>query len=108
MERFVTVRIESEKSKLKRMSADDRREFIKWMFDNIDSIDTKVGRWNIAKSLTNKFTEETGMRINVEWINALLKYGIAKFSDDTYGFEKDIRYTVDDVCEHPTLFRNVK
>ena len=93
---------------LKRMNAIDRHRFIDFLFDNYDDFDHTAARWNLAKEITTRYREETNQCLNVEWVACLLKYGICQYEDKNYGFEKDIKYTVDDLCRNPSLIRLIK
>ena len=54
------------------------------------------------------FKEENDLQLSVEWVNMLFKFGICKYTDGTYGFQEDVSYTIDDVCENPTIYRSKK
>lgn len=118
MEQITTVKAEKKvaarfsdyvaKSKLKRMNGDDRFAFIEWMFDHLEEVKSNKTRWATAKELTKMYKEEHPVQLNVEWVSTLLKCGILKYEDGTYGFEKeDMDYTVMEVCENPTLLKTL-
>ena len=92
----------------KHMSYIERKEFIEYLFKFYDTFDLAKSRWNLSKEITERYREETKQPLNIEWVAALLKYGICQYEDGTYGFEKDIGYTVDDLCRNPMLMRKVK
>ena len=47
-------------------------------------------------------------KLSVEWVNLLFKFGICKYEDGTYDFEKeDMLYTVMEVCENPILLKTL-
>ena len=48
------------------------------------------------------------MKLSLEWVVGLIKYGIVKYEDNTYGFEEKISYTINELCEHPKLIRMIK
>ena len=98
-----------DKPKLKRMNEDDRLAFIDWMFEHFRDVDMTKSSSRIAIELTDLYKAQHPMLLNHNWVNNLLRSGIYKLSDGTYGFErKDVTYTVKEICRNPSLFRNIK
>lgn len=96
-----------DKPALKKMSYDDRLEFIDWLFDNYEIFDFSKSVYNVSKHITETYREETHMKLSLEWVVGLIKYGIVKYEDGSYGFEKSIPYTLNELCEHPKLVRQI-
>lgn len=95
--------------RLKRMNKQDRLDFVDWMFDHSDKFQSGKTPRSKAKLITENYKTETSMLLNPDWVNNLLRAGICKLSDGTYGFEReDIPYSIEQVCEHPTLFKNIE
>lgn len=94
--------------KPRRMTPRDRHEFIDWMFDNFNSFDMSKTRWNLAKEIVEKFRGFKNLQLSVDWVNVLLKMKICKYEDGTYGFKADCPFTVDDVCQTPSIIRYQK
>ena len=94
-----------DKPSLKKMTFDDRLEFIDWLFDNYENFDFSKSVYNVSKCITERYREEMQMKLSIEWVTGLIKSGIIKYEDGSYGFEKDIPYTLSDLCEHPKLVR---
>lgn len=95
--------------KLKRMNKQDRLDFIDWMFEHLKEMEEKVSLRTMAKKLSDLYRDEHHMLLNPDWVNNLLRAEICKLSDGTYNFErKDIPYSIEQVCERPTLFKNIK
>ena len=110
-EKVVVARFsdKSERSKFRRMNKQDRLDFINWLFDHLDDVDQSQTRWKVAKELTKLYKEEHSFQLNVDWVNALLKCGIVKYGDGTYGFENEnVTFTVDDMCSNASIFRSIK
>ena len=99
---------ENAKKRQHRMSPSERHVFIKWMFDNFDTFDQSKARWTLAKEITTKYRNLTNQSLNIDWVAALLKYGICQFEDKSFGFKENIGFTVDDLCRTPSLIRSIK
>ena len=92
----------------RRMNATERHDFIIWMFENLDTFDQTKARWVLAKDITTTYRSITKFNLNIDWVAALLKYGICQYEDGSLGFKEKIDYTVDDLCRSPSLIRLIK
>lgn len=97
----------SYKPRNKRMTKADRLDFIAWLFDNYDTFDHSKTRWNLAKEIVETYKQDHALQLSIEWVNMLFKFGICKYSDGTYGFKENVEYTIDDVCDNPTIYRSI-
>ena len=97
---------EVKSKKYRKSNTDDRKDFIDWMFDHIEDVKGK-SKNETAKWLSKTYSDENECIINYNWVYMLLRLGIVKYDDDTYGFKKTEDYTVDDLCEHPGVIRNI-
>jgi len=89
----------------KRMNANDRHEFIDWMFEHMNEFDLSMSRWKLAQAIASRYKEERLLMGNPIWVNMLLKCGICKRRDGSYDFEEDVNFTVDEACANPSLAR---
>lgn len=103
-----TVAIRSEDlvacPKLKIMNKQDRLAFIDWMFETMPTIKAKSMR-SMANQVTALYKEEHPFKLNQVWVYSLLRAGIYKLTNGTYGFEKDIGHSVEEICANPTLLK---
>ena len=92
--------------KYRKANTDNRKAFVDWMFDHIDDV-KGMSKNEMAKWLSKTYSDENECIINYNWVYMLLRLGIVKYDDDTYGFKKTEDYTIDDLCEKPGIIRNI-
>ena len=94
-------------NKVRGVTPDDRKRFIKFMFDNMQIIEAK-SRNDLSKKLVKQFEEETGVRISLRWVYPIVRLGPIKHSDGTYSLKYYNDHTIDELCEHPNIVFEIK
>ena len=97
---------EPKSDKLRFMTKEDRLEFVDFMLSNKDKLKAKTAT-AMAKELSDIYRNEKHFRVGVEWVKALIRFKIAKYDNGDIEFLEDVPFTVEDMCEKPSIFRTV-
>ena len=82
----------------------ERHEFISFMFQELKEIRVK-SKNELAKELIKRYRDQYGININKEWCYALIRYGIYKNETGDLMFSENVPYSVNDLCDKPSLIR---
>ena len=91
----------------RKATAEDRREFVNFMFENFDTISGK-NKLDLAKNLSKAYKDKYDVTINYTWVHAILRAGIVKKKDGSVTFKRYHEHTIDELCAYPSITKTMK
>ena len=87
----------------KHTTANERRDFINWLFDHVSEINCK-SKSSLTSNAIDKYFKDFNIKMNRDWVYSMIRFGIVR-ENDKISFETEQKYTFDEYCEHPSLIR---
>lgn len=105
MEGVVRLNAALETRRGRNSTAAERREFINWLFDHISEFHATSKRELTTMSI-GRYDNETGIHINKDWVYTIIRLDVFRDSEGIK-FEVKCPYTFDELCERPSLIREL-
>lgn len=90
----------------KKSTPEDRKNFIEFMFNRFHEIQSKSNN-DLSQKLVNLYETENGVKIGKVWVYRILRLGPIKHRDGTYGFKMNVGFTMEELCETPSLTERI-
>ena len=73
------------------------------MFEHLSELQSS-SKNKLAHLAVTKYLSETGIKMNKDWIYGIIRLGLYK-DDSGFHFEAETKYSLLELCEHPSLIR---
>ena len=91
----------------RRLSAEERREFVDWLIDNNNKYLHLDNYKSLAKESVHDYRELTGKQIPMTWIYTMLRCGLNRDAEGNITFRRT-DFTIYDFCRKPSIAAQIR